>query len=879
MKYTNKFIFLTLMIVLITSMLIGMTVLLSAKKILQHEIQNSQIILAKQTMRNIDHLLNDAYLDILSISYDSRFTDQFATEPHTAQARKIFTKTLKEKFLFTGPWSELFLTDPQGNLMTSTHRPLNAELIKNRPSLSLAHQQALLGKPYYSDLMMTALGRPGVIFAAPIKKPGTVNIHAVVIGVLEWHAVLKILKQTQLPNEARLYNQKMELIGSSFKHHHDKNTIHDTEILTHIQMSFNKNKTISGSFIRDNNHQVGAYALQQGIMHYKGNHWILLIGMHQKLAFAAVNTLMLKITLLIFCEILLLIGVFYVIGKKFTRPIQDLIETMKIVSDGNLHIKAREFNNNDSEIGHLVNTFNQMTESLNKITISKNAMDNILRSMNDTFMVINLNAKINMLNHTTLILLDYQEEQLVGQSIFTIIEADEALKSLLALLQNKGADTFVEKDIVYNKELPYLARDGRKITMHCSGSLIRSRTGIIQGMVFVGHDLTERITYELKLKQAKEDADVANAAKSNFLATMSHEIRTPMNGVLGNTELMLATKLDAKQRRYADMIYNSGESLLSLIDDILDFSKIEAKKLNLDYVAFNIPKIISYAVAELQHKMIKKGITITVEVAKELPESVIGDPLRLRQVITNLLSNAVKFTKNGTININIEIISNTDKFIALHFEVKDTGIGISQEQKALIFDQFTQADNSTSRRYGGTGLGLAISKRLVEMMGGTIDVKSQISKGSTFYFKLRFEKCLKHNNVNITKPLQVKLDFSKYRVLIAEDDLVNQAVISEMLNTIGCQADIVSNGQEALDTDSSYDIIFMDLEMPEINGYEATRQIRQQEKGNIHKPIIALTAHAVKGVKDQCLAAGMDDHLSKPVSIKTLREKLEKWLG
>lgn len=249
-----------------------------------------------------------------------------------------------------------------------------------------------------------------------------------------------------------------------------------------------------------------------------------------------------------------------------------------------------------------------------------------------------------------------------------------------------------------------------------------------------------------------------------------------------------------------------------------------------------------------------------------------------------MLSNAVKFTEKGGININIEAIENTDKFVQLRFEVQDTGIGMADDTQAVVFDYFTQADNSTSRKYGGTGLGLTISKRLVELMGGSIGVQSQIGKGSTFYFIVRFEKWLESDIATIIdfedQPEQIKLDFQNYRVLVAEDDFVNQTVISEMFNAIGCQTHVASNGQEAIDTYSSYDIIFMDLEMPEIDGYEATRQIRQQEqdKGNSHKPIIALTAHVFNGVSDKCLAVGMDDYLSKPVNTKALKKKLEKWL-
>lgn len=258
-----------------------------------------------------------------------------------------------------------------------------------------------------------------------------------------------------------------------------------------------------------------------------------------------------------------------------------------------------------------------------------------------------------------------------------------------------------------------------------------------------------------------------------------------------------------------------------------------------------------------------------------------GDSLRFKQVVTNLLSNAVKFTKYGIIRVEAEIIPNKDQAVQLSVKVKDNGIGIDKKDQGDIFKHFTQVDSSIKRKYGGTGLGLAITEKLVYLMGGSIGIESELGKGSTFFFTIQLEKCL-DNEVDDgewteLKSKSIHFDFQSCRVLYVEDDQINQAVISEMINCIGCSIEIANNGREALEKYADFNLIFMDLEMPEIDGYEATRQIRKQELVNQHIPIIALTAHAFEGVDDQCYAAGMDDYLSKPVKSAALKDKIIKW--
>ena len=519
----------------------------------------------------------------------------------------------------------------------------------------------------------------------------------------------------------------------------------------------------------------------------------------------------------------------------------------------------------------------------------------ILQTAMDGFWLVDPEGRLLEANETYCRMSGYSAQELLAMHI-PDLEATEAKEDTAAHMQ----------EIMAHGEARFESRHRRKngsiLDVEVSVQYQPTSSGLFVAFV---RDITERKQTEERINRyvgdlesaretqarmveqlavEKDRAEAATRSKSEFLSSMSHEIRTPMNGVIGMTGLLLDTPLTPEQKSYAETIRGSGEALLSVINDILDFSKIEAGKLDLEIVPFDLQSALEDVVELLAVQAHEKKLELLLRYAPDAPREFLGDPGRIRQVVLNLVSNAIKFTDSGHVLVETHSKAISSGVASIRIAVRDTGIGIPADRQQLLFQKFQQLDSSTTRKYGGTGLGLAISKQLVELLGGTLSLVSQVGEGSTFSVELP----LRTNPLSRAEPKEGKCrepdvlrPFAGRRVLLVEDHIVNQKVAAGLLGKLGCRVDVAANGREALHmaTLLPYELIFMDCQMPEMDGYEATGEIRRREGTARHTPIIALTAGAMAEDRERCIQAGMDDYVSKPIRAARLREMLDAYLG
>ncbi|MEP7352060.1 MAG: response regulator [Acidobacteriota bacterium] len=491
----------------------------------------------------------------------------------------------------------------------------------------------------------------------------------------------------------------------------------------------------------------------------------------------------------------------------------------------------------------------------------------IVECSDDSIVGTDLQGKILSWNHGAELLFGYTPEEAIGKQV-TLLFSSELARSIIETLQKFQAHERIERfDSVR------VGKDGVPIDVSVILSPIKDTFGKVQGISAIYRDVTDKNRVEAELRRAMEAAESANRAKSEFLANMSHEIRTPMNGIMGMAEVLADTDLSDDQRDYLQIIQSSAELMLTVVNDILDFSKIEAGRLELDPISFNLRDLVEEATRSLAVKAHEKNLELTYNVQTDVPERVVGDTVRIRQILANLLSNAIKFTSQGEVTLDIDLQSRHDNKLMLHFSVRDTGIGIPEGKERLIFSAFSQVDGSTTRKYGGTGLGLTISSRLVEAMGGKIWVESELGRGSCF----QFTACLGVSTEPASLPLDMTASLAGVRVLIVDDNLTNRLILTDLLSSWDMQATAVGSGLEAVaylnhasERNEPYSLVLTDLHMPEMDGFDLVEQI-QGGPCTTRTFILMLTSGERKGDLHRCREMGISAYLTKPVRRAELR--------
>lgn len=535
-----------------------------------------------------------------------------------------------------------------------------------------------------------------------------------------------------------------------------------------------------------------------------------------------------------------------------------------------VELSVTSLRNNENVITGFMGIAKDITEKKvweNQLLISENRHRGFFENTQGLMCTHDIYGKFLTINPAGADLVGYTKDEILQRSLFDIVpeSAVEAVKSYLEEISRTGRSKGLMRVVHKNGTLRTWMYN------NVLSELIEGQQHIIGNAV----DITERIIMEKELIKAKETAEKNAYAKDVFLANMSHEIRTPMNAIIGFSNLLKDTTLEEEQRDYVSNINIASENLLGIINDILDISKIESGHIVIEKISFNIKDLLKNAKAVLNHKAQEKGLELSSIVDENIPTFVIGDPTRLNQILLNLTNNAIKFTEKGRVKILVELRKETSTECIIMFSVMDTGIGISSDKMDSIFERFTQADSDTTRKYGGTGLGLSISKSLVELQEGNIWVESSPGKGSTFCFSLPFGIDAKDKNGENEAKIATLLKSEKQiNVLLVEDNPLNQKLALKVLSKFGFIPDLAENGKIAINKlkENTYDVILMDLQMPEMDGYQSTAYIRTQLK--INTPIIAMTAHSLVGEKEKCISIGMNDYIPKPFVPQELFEKI-----
>lgn len=521
------------------------------------------------------------------------------------------------------------------------------------------------------------------------------------------------------------------------------------------------------------------------------------------------------------------------------------------------------------EIKQLVQNLDRQKEELNQ---SRQLYKQLVEEAGDIIFRTDPNGLISYMNPIGIHILERSEEELLGKHYTELIGKD--YRDLSMSLFN---DQLQKGELTSYQEFPYQVGFGKSIWFGQNINLLVENKKL-KGVQVVARDITERKKFEAELLKAKELAEASEMAKEKFLANMSHEIRTPMNAIYGLANILKDKDFSKEDLESVLAINHSADNLIRIINDILDFSKIESGNVQLEQASFNLKDVISGVQQTLNLEAVEKQVILNTIIEPQVPEVFIGDEGRLRQILLNLINNAIKFTEEGRVDTRVSVLQQTSSSCTLLFQVKDTGIGIPEKKLKSIFRSFTQASDETSRKYGGTGLGLTIAKELIELQSGAIDVQSVEGEGSTFTFSIKFAL---DTNIRAAKPEKVEQytyrELTAYRFLMAEDNPMNQLLARKVFTKWNCSIDFANNGKLAIAklSEQAYDLVLMDLQMPEMDGYQATKYIRKELTGVVSDiPIIAITAHALSGESEKCISIGMNDYISKPFDQQELYGKI-----
>lgn len=557
------------------------------------------------------------------------------------------------------------------------------------------------------------------------------------------------------------------------------------------------------------------------------------------------------------------------------KRIDDINGLIYEVASGNFDYKL-ERSENEDELDGLIGGINMLGEELKSSTVSRDFMESIYRGVVDLLFVLKPDFTIERINDATLDDLGYSDSELKNKSFKQFVHKND--QPMLAVIRKR----LQTEPTCHNIEMQLCKKENGIVPTSASFSTLYDNQKKSLGTLVIAKDISFLKKSEQELLSAKESAELANLAKTSFLTNMSHEIRTPLNGILGFIDLLLETKTDETQKYYLNLIKSSGDSLSKLLNDILDLNKVEQGKLNLENIKFRLSNMLD-TVNPFRFLAEEKGISFKISYDKVLPEFVIGDPSRLNQIIRNLLANALKFTRSGEIAVSFDPESKENDRLTLKGTVVDTGLGIPKSKQKAIFESFTQADNSTTRKYGGSGLGLTITSHLAELMDGSISVESPPesfgqSTGTAFIFRVNLK-------ISETGPRELlaissgNLRFSKpHKILVVDDNEVNLTLAKKVLENLGANVSVAQNGLEAIESvnKEAFDLVLMDIQMPVMDGYDATRTLREKK---VTIPILALSANAFSEQIEKCMAVGMNSHIRKPFTKKEIYTAVESCLN